>query len=452
MAWGRNGFILYGGPDGIYKISENGGNPQRVTRRDLQHKEMSHGFPQFLPDGNRFLFFIASPDPAIQGTFAASLDRPEEKTRVLGSEQSAIYAPLPTGASGALLFVRDQTLMAQRFDPGKIELIGEPSPVERDIATQSFRAGFWISESGLLVYRSAGARKQRMTWFGRDGKRLAEVGPEDNYEDLRLSPDGKMVAISRFDRAGNSDIWLFEFAREVMTRLTFEPSAEITPAWSPDGSQIVFRSNRTGVYQLYRMDIRGSGRTQLLTQGDNPKTDPDWSSDGLHLLYSESDPRTTRDVWALPLAGSLKPFPLFATAADERSAHFSPDGKWIAYGSNESGRREIYIRSFPPSASEYRWQVTNQGGNRVRWRGDGKEILFVSEGHDSIWAAGIRRAGDTIQSEAARQLFSFSPLPFIFSPYDVTADGERFLVLQPAQAVREPLHVTLNWHGALKPE
>jgi tRNA A-37 threonylcarbamoyl transferase component Bud32/WD40 repeat protein len=254
IAWSTHGVLLFPKLDGIHRVPENGGEPQRLTQRDPSRREITHSFPQFLPDGNRFLFFIVSADPNVQGVYASSLDRPQQAALVLRTDQKAVYAQVPGHNNGALLFVRDQTLLAQPIDNDRLQLTGAPVPIAQDIATLNLRAGFWTSDTGVLVHRAGGALKFRMTWFDRTGKILGEAGPEDRYADLRISPDGKKVAMTRTDSTGNSDIWVFDFARAVMNRLTFDGKEESSPAWSPDGRYLLFRSNRT----VFRLSLKWS--------------------------------------------------------------------------------------------------------------------------------------------------------------------------------------------------
>src|ERR1700674_3868764 len=197
----------------------------------------------------------------------------------------------------------------------------------------------------------------------------------DIYSSLRLSPDGKRVAFGRGGLAAN--IWLLEFARSVLTRLTFGTKADSYPVWSPDGRQIAFSSNRSGVLQIYRKDAGGGRQEEQLTSGPNDKLVTDWSRDGKYLLYSQNDPKTSLDLWALPLDGDRRPAPVLQGPFFESGGQFSPDGKWIAYHSTESGRFEVYIRAFPSSAGK--WQISNRGGGAIpRWRGDGKELFYMS--------------------------------------------------------------------------
>jgi serine/threonine protein kinase len=473
-AWNSEGVILFGSTGGLQRVAASGGVAAPVTK--MEAHEIAHGFPQFLPDGKRFLYFIQSSDSNVTGIYAGSLDRPQERVQILRTDAKAIYAAPVSGLPGDLLYLRDQTLMAQRFDSGNLRLEGEPAPLAEDVTILAARAAFWVSDTGLLAYRKGSAApRTKMTWMGRDGKRLEEVGPEDTYGHVRLSPDGKRAAVTRRDATNsrNRDVWLFDFGRAVMTRLTFGPKDDTLPVWSPDGRQIAFASDRSGEYQLYRKDAGGGGQEEQLTEGPNPKYVGDWSRDGRYLLYNETTPKTGEDLWALPLEapggssgpGARNPIPVLQTPFRERYAVFSPDGKWIAYESNESGQDEVYVMAFagaPASPARAgtkvpsgKWQVSNQGGNRPKWRGDGKELFYVSLGGTYIMAVGIRSSATGVESDTPRRLFSVPQLPPsgpVPSPYDVTADGQRFLMLLPPGGAQgaAPLTIVTNWPQLLK--
>jgi Tol biopolymer transport system component len=449
--WSRNGVILFGLADGLFRVPASGGVPQQVTQRDTAQNESGHGVPQFLPDGKRFLYFIQSTQPNTQGIYAGSLDNPKERVRILATDRKAQYVPARDGRTGFLLWLREQTLLAQPFDVAKLRLEGDPTPLAEDVDVgPPIRAAFWTSDAGLLSYRTAVAfPKGKLLWFSRDGKRLGEAGKEDRYGSIRLSPDGKRAAMSVLSaELQTSDIWVMEFGREVFTRLTFDPRSDAIPVWSPDGRQIAFISDRSGVRQIYRKEAGGGGQEEQLTSSPIRKTVSDWSRDGRYLLYYDGE--TAHDLWALQTEGNREAFLVLQTPFSERAAQFSPDGKWIVYQSNQSGRDEIYVRAFPASAGQ--WQVSNQGGFGPKWSADGKELFYLGPNRTSILAAGIRIVGATFQSDTPRALFTISEVPpRVTSPFDVTADGQRFLVGQPpTRPQTTPLTVVTNWQAGLK--
>jgi serine/threonine protein kinase len=443
-AWNRDGVILFGELAGLHRVSSAGGEPVLLTKADATRRETGHGFPQFLPDGKRFLYFVQSGDPSVAGVYTGSLDHPEERVPVLKTYTKAVYAHTLRAEAGYLLWMREQTLWAQRFDAKKLRLQGDPVAVAQEVAVnpRNHRAAFWAADAGLLVYRTEALRSARMTWFNRDGT----PGQEFAYWGRpRLSPDGKRAVFGRLVGIASLNLWLFEFSRSVLTRLTFGANIDSHPAWSPDGSQIAFSSNRTGIFQIYRKDANG-GREEQLTSGPNDKWLTDWSRDGKFLLYFEQDPRSQDDLWVLPLGGNRKPISILQTPFNETKGQFSPDGKWIAYDSNESGDFEVYIRAFPSSTMQ--WQISNRGGTNPRWRGDGKELFFVSP-DSKMMAATIRTSDTSVQPNTPRELFPTSILGGVENPYDVSADGQRLLLSLPSEDI-PPLTVVMNWDAALK--
>jgi Tol biopolymer transport system component len=453
-AWNRDGVILFGGRAGLHRISASGGEPVLLTKADDSRRETGHGFPQFLPDGKRFLYSVQSGDAGSAGIYIGSLDHPEEKVQVLKTYTKAVYTQPITAGAGFLLWMREQTLWAQRFDAGKLRLQSDPVPVVQDVQVNpnNHRAAFWASDGGLLVYRTGALREGRITWFNRDGTRGQQI--EEGGNAPRLSRDGKKAVLRRTERiAGRvgSNLWLLEFSSSVLTRLTFGANAQDSnPSWSPDGRQIAFSSNRSGISQIYRKNADGGGQEEQLTSGPNDKLLTDWSRDGKLLLYFEQDPKRQSDLWALPLDGDRKPIPILQTPFIETKGQLSPDGKWIAYDSNEFGVFEVYVRSFPSSAAK--WQISNGGGTNPRWRGDGKELFYLSP-DNKMMAATVRISDTSVQADTPRELFTGVPNnPGLEFPYDVTADGQRFLSSQPPEGgtVIPPLTVLVNWDAGLK--
>ncbi|HEV2198667.1 MAG TPA: protein kinase [Bryobacteraceae bacterium] len=452
-AWNRDGVILLGAPDGLHRVLASGGVPMLLTKADAAGQELGHGYPQYLPDGKRFLYFVQSGNSNTQGIYAGSLDRPQDRVQILRTDAKALYEPAVASHPGYLLWLREQTLLAQRFGAATLRLEGDPTPLAEDIALNGNRAAFWTSGAGLLVYRTGGNySKAKLVWIGRDGRPLGNAGPEDSYASLRLSPDGKRAAVGRRDPAGYDDTWLLEFGRGVFTRFTFDPKDDTGPVWSPDGRQIAFSSNRSGFYQLYRKDSAGAGQEEQLTSGPSNKTLSDWSRDGRYLLYTGRG-KGGDDLMALPLEGERKPMGVLQTPFNEGGGMFSPDGKWVAYYSNESGQDEAYVRAFSPAAPSAggKWQVSNQGGMWPRWRSDGKELFYLNLRPTRMMAAGIRMTATGVETDTPHELFRISVNAGITSPYDVTPDGQRFLVEEVSVAEHAaPLTVVTNWRAGLK--
>ena len=449
IAWGQDGTVLFGTSDGLYQVPASGGSRRTLTKPDPARQEVGFGFPQFLPDG-RFLYSIQSSNPDTEGLYVGRVDRPGDRNRILRTQDQTVYAPPHAGWPGYLVFLRDDTLMAQRFDASTLAVQGDPMQVAEGLSPSNFsRTAFSASNAGSLVYRTGGVDSDRkLTWISRDGGRQ-DAAPPGLYQSFRLAPDGREVALDAAN--GVEDLWRLEFARGVRTKLTLGGRRDVVPVWSPDGRHLAFMSNRTGVFQLYRKDATGVGAEEVLTTGPNAKYVTDWGKNG-YLLYYEAAPDTKDDLWVLPLAAGGKPAVVLQTAASEHNGVFSRDGKWIAYASDESGREEVYIQPFPSTG--FKWTVSNQGGSRPRWRSDQKELFYLAAGRRSMMAADVQIEGSSIRTGAPRQLFQLSwPLPVLVSPYDVSADGQRFLVLEPAteSSGSAALTVVLNWQAALKP-
>ena len=371
---------------------------------------------------------------------------------IVRTELRAMYVPPIGEALGRLLFLRDTTLMAQSFDANTLRLEGEPTPVASGIAvrTNDREASFYASDTGVLAY-VAGSTTPRSTlrWFHRTGKPLGEAAPEDYYSSLRLSPDGTRAAIGRRNAAGVDDQWVLDLTRGLMSRLTFDPARETYPVWSPDGSQILFAANASGTYQLYRKSASGTGGEDQLTKAGGRKTSDDWSRDGRFILYTEQSARTNDDLWAVPTDGGT-PMTVVQTPFNDSMGRFSPDGKWVAYVSDESGRPEVYLQPFPPSGG--RWQVSTMDGWGPVWRSDGRELFFLDD--RGVLSAEISMVGDQIAVGNVRRLITQELAEGILSnvaaPYDVTADGQRFLVLTAARLRGlTPFTVVTNWQTTL---
>jgi dipeptidyl aminopeptidase/acylaminoacyl peptidase len=362
-----------------------------------------------------------------------------------------MYAP-----PGYLLFLKEQTLMAQPFDPNKFQLSGEPTPIAEQVSYNpgTGRAWFCVSDNGVLVYVTGiFANRRRLTWFDRSGKQLRTVeAPESRMLSPVLSPDEKRLAILRSDSSAGNDIWLIDVSRGSNSRFTFDPANEGNPLWSPDGSRIVFSSNRLGPYDLYWKLSNGAGNEELLFKSDYSKFPTDWSSDGRFLVYQESTEKNQMDLWALPLFGDQKPISIVQTNFNESQARFSPDGRWIAYVSNESGMAQIYVQSFPPSGSK--WMISINGGSQPKWRHDGRELFYIAP-EGKVMAVQLKSDGNNFEAANPSPLFDTRLLlagpPTNGGDYAITNDGQRFLINVPIEeSSPAPFVVVQNWTAALK--
>ncbi len=452
--WNRDGTILcaLNATGSIFHIPATGGEPTAVTQ--VRAKTTSHRFPQFLPDGRGFLFYVQG-GPEVSGVYVGRLDRPEAQ-RLLDAETAATYA------SGHLLFIRQGTLLAQKFDPDSPALTGSPFSVAEQVAVDAAAAGnlaaVSASSAGPIAYRAgSGSGQRQFVWFDRSGREIGRVGGPDASTPINpsLSPDGRRVAVRRLVN-GNSDIWLLDVARNVLSRFTFDPAIEFAAVWAPDGSRLAFNSNRNGAFDLFQKSAAGAGVEDVLLVTPQLKTPGDWSLDGRFLLYRDVDPRTGWDLWALPLEGDRKPFPVVRTDFEERDGQFSPDGRWIAYQSNESGRVEIYVQPFggPEARARGKWQVSTTGGAQVRWRRDGKELFFIAL-DDRLMAVPIRLApdGQGIDVGVPAPLFEThiggaTAQGVGTQQYVVVPDGERFLMNTVTEDAVARITVVLNWKSA----
>jgi serine/threonine protein kinase len=455
-SWNSDGVILFGTGDGtgIHRVSAAGGLPTPITTLNVVRKDSNHMFPTFLPDGRHFLYIVQSAARENSGIYLGSLEAkpvgPEPK-RLLAADVGLGFVALPGGKAGWILLQREGILLAHRFDLRRLATTGEPIPFGGQLGTAGIFPNFAASENGVLVFRALSGASKQLVWFDRQGKSLGAAGAPHTYAFMmRLSPDGSRVAATRIE-AGNSDIWITSFSSGIDARFTFDPALDFDPAWSPDGKRIAFSSNRAGNSDLYQHASDGSGDDELLFRSDHRKVVTDWSQDGRFLLYHDSDPKTKRDIWVLPMdtpPGERKPTLLLRTEFDERDARFSPDSRWIAYMSDESGRNEIYVRPFPASGTGGKWMISQGGGLLAAWRRDGKELFYI--GNDgSVMAVPVSAAGVGFQHGTPVALFKGPASP---QGWDVSADGQKFLLAVPvARTAQEPFTVVLNWTSLLSP-
>ena len=462
-AWSPDGVIIFHNR-GLMRVPAGGGECTPLTALDAVRDEAGHRFPSFLPDGRHFVYLRESGKPENAGIYVGSLDaKPEQQSskRVLAADGTVVYAAVPGSKNGYLLFRREGTLMAQPFDPGRLELSGDAVPAAEQVGGgNNFTGGYFsASATGALAFRTGaagGVGNLQVTVFDRQGKVTGTAGELGNYTEPAFSPDGTQVAFVRFDNSGGADIWLHEFARGVSTRFTFDPARDRLPVWSPDGKQIIYSSERDGGRNLYRKVATGAGTEELVFKSNEPKQPTDWSRDGRFLLFTNVDSKTVDDIWVLPvgqtISSSAKPEVYLKTEFLETNAKFSPDGRFVAYQSNSSGGAEVYVQTFP-DPKRGRWQVSKGGGVQPHWRRDGKELFYrgPAGGGGALMAVDIMLA-PAFKAGIPRMLFTFPPGQ---NPWDVTTDGQKFIrAVQPTAAASgappEPITIVLNWAAGLR--
>jgi serine/threonine protein kinase len=443
-AWNNEGTILFAGMEGLYRVSAQGGTPTLATK--LGPKEEAHRWPYFLPDGRHFIFLADAETKEDHHIRIGSLD--SQETQILFNAISRIaYSP-----PGYLLYVNQGSLVAQAFDANTRKILADPKTVVEHVAEvgANHEFDFSISNTGVLAYQSGNSNSQ-LTWFDRSGKKVGPTSESRDYGGIALSPDGQRAATSLLDSDGRvADIWLVDLGRDSISRLTFDPSGDGGPVWSPDGSRIVFSSNRLGGGQvnIYQKAAGGAGDDELLFTSETAKYPTSWSSDGRFIVFDNWALKTKGGVWLLSLPDKQAKPLLQASAYDQFGGRISPDGRFVAYSSNESGRVEVYVQ--PVVSTGEKWRISTSGGAQPFWRGDGKELYYVTyEGR--MMSADISTS-KKFESSVPRQLFqtNIKNTDPGFS-YAATADGQRFLVNTYVQNNNvAPMTIVLNWTGDLK--
>ena len=445
--WNTDGVIVFAPSDGTHlmRVSATGGTAAAVTT--LGPQQAAHRFPHFLPDGRRFLFNVRSASNT-DTIYLGALDG-SAPIRLTLADSRAVYLP-----SGWLLWVRAGALVAQRLDAAQATLTGEPVTLADEVAVVS------VAATGLVAYRTAVGGRRQLAWFDRSGTARGVGGVPDgnDLEHPRVSHDGRRVVVTRTVQ-GNADLWLLDGART--SRVTFDAERDLFPLWSPDGTRIVFRSNRAGAFDLYQKLASGAGMEERLVASDQIKVPTSVSVVSRVLMYYSLDPQTSADLWVMPMAGNRTPAVFLKTPFREVWGAFSPDGRWVAYQSNESGRPEIYVRPFAPPAAAGtaagaaggQWQVSTAGGIMPLWRPDGKELYYLNPA-GAMMAAHVTVTGSTLEPGAPVVLFPTR----IYGggvdaqhgrQYDVAPDG-RFLINSVVDDVSAPITLLQNWNPEAK--
>ena len=444
--WNRQDVIVFapnfGSP--LFRVAAAGGHPEPLAPLAQKAGETSHRFPWFLPDGRHFLFTVRNANPEKNAIYLGDLqDRAGGRRLLVAAASNAVYAP-----PGFLLFLRERTLLAQSFDARRLKLKGAPFPIADrvDYLPGSAQGQFSVSQTGVLAYYPGGSSlRSQLTWFDRSGKAVETVGGPAVMQAAALSPDGTTIAFDRLDeRSGTYDLWLHDLALDRDSRLTFDPGNEMYPVWSRDGKSILFSSDRTGRFSLYRKAANGSEKGELLYQRDGVTVPTDVSGTAL-VLFTNTAVQTGNDVWSLSLAGGRRADPLLRGTFSESHARLSPDGRWLAYESDESGLAQVYVQPFPRAGGK--WQVSAQGGSRPLWSREGKELFYLSA--DGTVMALEVRGGAGFQHRVPKPLFRVRMPPA--APFEISADGKRFLILRGVDPdVTAPMTLVVNWNAGLR--
>jgi Tol biopolymer transport system component/predicted Ser/Thr protein kinase len=441
-SWSPNEVIVFN-PDlnmPLFRVPAAGGTATPLTTLDEGAGEIGHRSPWFLPDGRHFLFTARNGNPEKTAIYVGDLES-KERRRLFAAASNPVYT-----APGFLLFIRAKSLMAQGFDPAGLQVKGEPFPVAEqvDYVEAYVQGQFAVSQTGVLAYYSGGASDDlQLTWFDRAGKPLGTVGMPGFMLPV-ISADGGTVVTERPNaQAGSIDLWLDDLAHGTDSRFTFDHSMNTNPVWAPDGTHILFSSNRSGKSGLYQKAVAGADKEELLYEAADEATPTDWSRDGRFAIFHTRNSKTKYDLWVLPLTGDRKAFPFLQTEFAESFGKLSPDGRWLAYASDETGRLEVYVQSFP--GKEGKWQISAKGGTRPVWSRDGKE-LFYNEPENKLMAVDVK-SSVKFEHGAPHALFEFRGA----SSFDVTRDGKRFLLASSLEHEANPeMTVVINWQTVVK--
>jgi Tol biopolymer transport system component len=447
-SWGRDDRIVfaptYVGP--LRQVSASGGKVTPATTLDKGRNEGTHRWPWFLPDGRHFLYYAAGSTGSEPGEIFVGDLRSGNVKHIVQSSSLPVYA-----SPGYLLFARGSALVAQAFDAERLVTRGETTPLGVDLPANSSTSGLRAlsaSLDGTVCWRTQPSSMSQPALFDRQGHETGRLAEAATWYSPRLSPDGDRLAIARaVAETTVEDVWMIDIARNIATRMTFDPADDGLTIWSPDGMRLAFNSARKDAAgDLYVMRADQPGSEELLLATEAPKTADSWSPDGRFLIFEASSTQNRQDLWLLPLEGDRKPVPFLVTPFSESNARFSPDGRWVAYTSDVSGASEIYVRPFRESGAT--WRVSNRGGQTPTWRGDGREIYYLAP--DGMLMAAPVKGAAPFQTETPAPLFKVAVSEAVDPQYDVFPDGKRFIVNQQASSKEEPITVLVNWTATLK--
>ncbi len=444
-AWSRAGVIVFASPErgGLQQVSSAGGTPKPATTLDPATMETSHRWPQFLPDGEHFLYYsqvTVSVGSGANGVFVTSLGS-TTRTLVVSADSSAQYA-----APGALLFLRGTTLMHQPFDRKELRLRGEAAPVAEGVSVGGGTGAFSVSDTGVMLYAQAVAPIRRLVWVDRQGRATPLALEPGAYDDPALSPDGGQIAVAQREATGTRRLWVYDIARGTLGKRTFDGPGDHFPIWSLDGTFLTFTRSGSGFTgPLMRVPADGSGTAESLVAATEPPATQvagSWTADGRLLTFQRNQDIMVRDG-----EGALQP--VLASAAREREGRIAPNGRWLAYRSDETGRWEVYVQSYPTGNGK--WQISTDGGAQPMWAAGGQELFYRSG--NRMMAVSVDM-GPGFTASKPRVLFEM-PVPDRDpddpARYAVAPDAQRFLLLQEERAAATPIQVVLNYAQALKP-
>jgi Tol biopolymer transport system component len=449
--WSADGVIVFSSAGQLHRLPAGGGAVALLTGVNGKREGATLAYPTFLPDGRHILYLDTGGGGVGEAAlYGAAIDTSDRVPVLKAAVSNAWYS------RGYLFFLRDTTLVAQPFDAERLTLSGGAIPIVERVQRPQFGppSGAFSVSDGVLAYQTgqdARGFPTQLTWFDRSGKTIGTIGDRADFGDVEISPDGKRATVSELDPGTGRDIWIFDLARGIPTRFTSDPADEYASVWSPDGSQIIFNSRRKGHLDLYRKASSGAGGEQPVLVDSRDKSPMSWSSDGQFLLYNTGNVSIVGNqvhLWVLPLTGERKPFPVLNSAFNEVRGRLSPDGRWIAYTSDESGQTEIYVTPFPSLAGK--WRVTAAGGNWPRWGHDGREIFFLSADSTMLMTAHV---------DGQRAQFAVGKIETLFEarwrsgaryPYDVAPDGRIFGATLVEQPTATPITVVVNWLADLK--
>jgi Tol biopolymer transport system component len=449
-SWGRQGVIVYSptANSQIFRVPAAGGDCVAVTELNEETGDNSHRHAFFLPDGERFLYVARSSGTASENMLRVGSVDGSVDLDLLTTPGNAAYA------SGRLLFIREGTLMAQPFDPDRLELSGEAVPVVERVLEVSGAAlyVFWVSETGELVYQTGqSTNNSQVIWSDRSGAEIGTLGEPVEQIDISVADDGTRAVTSVSREDGGTDLWLYDTGRNLLSRFSFADGDNFLGAWSPDGDRIAFSSNRESTrYDLYIKEVGGTGGAELLLASEESTFPYSWSPDGELILFTEFlEGGRGSAIRAVAAEGGGEPLTLVESEYGPRQPTVSPNGRWLAYSANESGQRQVYVTTFPQP--DRRWQVSVDGGLQPRWTRNGAEIVFLAADRQSLMAAEVSSEGDTFTVGSVRKLFEANLRLDTGRDWDVTADGERFLLNSaPQQGRVSALHFVTNWPAILE--